>query len=113
MFARILACAFIGLMTVGTFAAAPAPDGFVLIKGGTFNMGSPANEDWRVNDETLHKVKVSDFYLGKYEVTQKLYREVMGENPSSFRGDDLPVENITWLEAAREKRREDEIMYIP
>ena len=46
MFARILACAFIGLMTVGTFAAAPAPDGFVLIKGGTFNMGSPANEDY-------------------------------------------------------------------
>jgi hypothetical protein len=45
MFARILACAFIGLMTVGTFAA-PAPDGFVLIKGGTFNMGSPANEDY-------------------------------------------------------------------
>ena len=55
MFARILACAFIGLMTVGTFAAAPAPDGFVLIKGGTFDMGSPANEDWRVNDETLHR----------------------------------------------------------
>ena len=40
MFARILACAFVGLMTVGTFAA-PVPDGFVLIKGGTFNMGSP------------------------------------------------------------------------
>ena len=64
-------------------------------------MGSPANEDWRVNDETLHKVKVSDFYLGKYEVTQKLYREVTGENPSSFKGDDLPVENITWLDAVR------------
>ena len=111
-FAKLLSCAILWFSAV-SLAAAPAPDGFVLIKGGTFNMGSPANEDWRVNDETLHKVKVSDFYLGKYEVTQKLYREVTGENSSSFKGDDLPVENITWLEAAREKRREDEIMYIP
>ena len=109
---RLLTSAIL-LFSAVSLAAAPAPDGFVLIKGGTFNMGSPANEDWRVNDETLHKVKVSDFYLGKYEVTQKLYREVMSENPSSFKGDDLPVENITWLEAAREKRREEEIMYIP
>ena len=99
-FAKLLSCAILWFSAV-SLAAAPAPDGFVLIKGGTFNMGSPANEDWRVNDETLHKVKVSDFYLGKYEVTQKLYREVMGENPSSFKGDDLPVENITWLEAVR------------
>lgn len=99
-FAKLLSCAIL-LFSAVSLAAAPAPDGFVLIKGGTFNMGSPANEDWRVNDETLHKVKVSDFYLGKYEVTQKLYREVTGENPSSFKGDDLPVENITWLEAAR------------
>ena len=100
MFAKLLSCAILWFSAV-SLAVAPAPDGFVLIKGGTFNMGSPANEDWRVNDETLHKVKVSDFYLGKYEVTQKLYREVTGENPSSFKGDDLPVENITWLEAAR------------
>lgn len=99
-FAKLLSCAILWFSAV-SLAAAPAPEGFVLIKGGTFNMGSPANEDWRVNDETLHKVKVSDFYLGKYEVTQKLYREVMGENPSSFKGDDLPVENITWLDAAR------------
>ena len=44
---------------------------------------------------------VSDFQIAKFEVTQKLYREVMGENPSSFKGDNLPVENVTWLDAVR------------
>ena len=83
------------------FAVSVFASDFVLVKGGTFNMGSPANEDWRVNDETLHKVTVSDFRIAKFEVTQKLYREAMGENPSSFKGDNLPVENVTWLDAVR------------
>ena len=83
------------------FAASVFASDFVLVKGGTFNMGSPANEDWRGADETLHKVTVSDFQIAKFEVTQKLYREVMGENPSSFKGDNLPVENVTWLDAVR------------
>ena len=75
------------------------PKDFVLIKGGSFMMGSPENEDWRSNDEAQHKVTVASFYMAKYEVTQKLWREVTGKNPSSFTGDDLPVENVTWLEA--------------
>ena len=83
------------------FAVSVIASDFVLVKGGTFNMGSPANEDWRGVDETLHKVTVSDFQIAKLEVTQKLYREVMGENPSSFKGDNLPVENVTWLDAVR------------
>lgn len=72
---------------------------FVLVKGGAFMMGSPESEDWRGKDEKPHKVEVSSFYMAKYEVTQKLYREVTGKDPSKFKGDDLPVENITWLEA--------------
>jgi len=88
-------------MLVLFFVVSAFANDFVLVKGGTFNMGSPANEDWRSNDETLHKVTVSDFRIAKFEVTQKLYREVMGENPSSFKGDNLPVENVTWLDAAR------------
>lgn len=48
-------------------------DGFVLINGGTFNMGSPESEDWRVNDETIHEVTVSSFYMSAYELTQKEY----------------------------------------
>ena len=74
-------------------------DNFVLIKGGTFEMGSPDTEAWRSNDETQHTVTVSGFYMSIYELTQAEYREITGENPSSFSGDDLPVENISWLDA--------------
>ncbi|MDE7398433.1 MAG: SUMF1/EgtB/PvdO family nonheme iron enzyme [Oscillospiraceae bacterium] len=77
------------------------PEGFVLINGGTFEMGSPATEAWRSDDETQHTVTVSDFYIGVYEITQAEYSEVTGQNPSNFSGDDLPVENVSWLEAVR------------
>lgn len=82
-------------------AAIEAPENFVLIKGGTFQMGSPDTEAWRSDDETQHTVTVSDFYMSVYELTQAEYREIMGENPSSFSGDELPVENISWLDAIR------------
>lgn len=77
------------------------PENFVLIKGGSFQMGSPDTEAWRSDDETQHAITVSDFYMSVYELTQKEYREITGENPSSFSGDDLPVENISWLDAIR------------
>ena len=76
-------------------------DGLILIKGGTFEMGSPESEAQRGEDETQHTVTVSDFYIGKYEVTQKEYQEIMGENPSNFKEDNLPVESITWYDAIR------------
>lgn len=79
-------------MTEGT-------DGLILIKGGTFNMGSPESEAQRGEDELQHTVTVNDFYIGKYEVTQKEYEEIMGENPSNFKGDNLPVETVTWYDA--------------
>ncbi len=75
------------------------PEDFVLIKGGSFQMGSPDTEDWRSEDETVHPVTVSDFYMGAYEVSQKEYQEMIKNNPSNFKGDDLPVENLTWYEA--------------
>ena len=75
------------------------PDNFVLIKGGTFQMGSPDSEAWRSADETQHSVTVSDFYMSKYELTQKEYEEITGSNPSNFSGEDLPLENISWLDA--------------
>ncbi len=78
---------------------AGAGDGFVLISGGTFEMGSPDDEAWRSDDENLHTVTVSDFYISPYELTQEEYQEICGENPSSFTGDNLPVENISWLDA--------------
>lgn len=75
------------------------PESFVLIKGGTFQMGSPESEAWRSADETQHRVTVSDFYMSKFELTQKEYEEITGSNPSNFSGENLPVENISWLDA--------------
>lgn len=75
------------------------PENFVLIKGGSFQMGSPDSEAWRSADETQHSVTVSDFYMSKYELSQKEYEEITGNNPSNFKGDNLPVENISWLDA--------------
>ncbi len=56
-------------------------------------------EAWRSADETQHAVTVSDFYMSAYEVTQQEYEAVMGENPSNFSGENLPVESISWLDA--------------
>ena len=75
------------------------PENFVFIKGGSFQMGSPESEAWRSVDETQHTVTVSDFYMSKYELTQKEYEEITGKNPSNFSGENLPVENISWLDA--------------
>ncbi|MDE6589239.1 MAG: formylglycine-generating enzyme family protein, partial [Oscillospiraceae bacterium] len=82
----------------GQTAAAPS-ENFVRIPGGTFQMGSPESEAWRVEDETAHTVTLSDYYISEFEVTQAEYQTVMGANPSSFIGDDLPVEGISWMDA--------------
>ncbi|MFQ9716551.1 MAG: flavodoxin [Blautia sp.] len=76
-----------------------APEGLVLIEGGSFQMGSPDSEPWRSEDETQHSVTVSNFYISPYELTQGEYQAVMDENPSSFSGENLPVDNISWLDA--------------
>jgi len=76
-----------------------APDGFVRIQGGTFTMGSPAYETGRDQDEDQHQVTISGFYMGRYEVMQKEYQRIMGTNPSNFKGDYLPVENVSWYDA--------------
>ena len=77
----------------------PSPVNFVRINGGTFSMGSPANEPGRDSDQTQRQVTVSSFYMSRYEVTQKEYQEVMGTNPSNFKGDNLPVECVSWYDA--------------
>ena len=80
-------------------AGGAAPANFVRIQGGTFTMGSPSNEPQRNSDEVQHQVTVNSFYMSKHEVTQKEYQEVMGTNPSKFKGDNLPVENVSWYDA--------------
>jgi formylglycine-generating enzyme required for sulfatase activity len=77
----------------------PMPANMARIAGGTFTMGSPASEAGRDSDETQHSVTISKpFYIGKYEVTQKEWVEVMGSNPSGFKGDNLPVERVSWYD---------------
>ena len=69
-------------------------DGFILIEGGSFSMGSPETENWRIEDETQHEVTVSSFYVDPFETLQEEYERLTGENPSTFRGDRLPVETF-------------------
>jgi formylglycine-generating enzyme required for sulfatase activity len=71
----------------------------VLVKGGTFTMGCTAEQgsdcfDW---EKPAHKVTLSDFYIGKYEVTQAQWIAVMGSNPSRFSDcENCPVEWVSW-----------------
>lgn len=78
-----------------------ASDNLILIEAGTFDMGSPESEYQRGKDETSHKVTVDSFYISATEVTQKDYENIMGENPSNFKGQNLPVENVTWYDALK------------
>ena len=70
----------------------------ILVKGGTFRMGDVWG-DGHSRELPVHDITLSSFYIGKYEVTQKLYREIMGNNPSYFIGDSLPVEHVSWYDA--------------
>ncbi|MCL2801858.1 MAG: formylglycine-generating enzyme family protein [Treponema sp.] len=71
----------------------------VRINGGTFTMGSPANEAGRDIDEIQRQVTVSSFQMSRYPITQREYQDIMGTNSSHFKGDNLPVENVTWFDA--------------
>ena len=62
-------------------------DGFVLLPGGTFTMGSPETENWRIGDEAQRTVTVAAFWIDPYETTQARWEAVMGDNPSTFTGD--------------------------
>ena len=71
-----------------------------LCSAGTFTMGSPEDELGRKDGETQHQVTLSKpFWMGKYEVTQAQYEALTGENPSLFKGDNLPVDQVSWYDA--------------
>ncbi len=72
------------------------------IPKGTFMMGSPTAEAGRHDDEGRHRVTISrEFWLGETEVTQAQWEAVMGGTPSHFKGDNLPVEQVSWDDAKR------------
>lgn len=64
------------------------------VEGGTFQMGT--DDPYNSDDCPAHSVTLSTFYMGETEVTQALWKAVMGNNPSSFKGDNLPVERVSW-----------------
>lgn len=70
----------------------------VAVEGGTFTMGATLEQgsDADEDESPTHSVTLSDFYIGKYEVTQKLWATVMGSNPSGSKGDNLPVDDVSW-----------------
>ena len=77
---------FAAVVAVGAWAQKPW-DNLVLVEGGAFR-----------NTKSNFSLMLSNFYLGKYEVTQKEWNEVMGSNPAKFQGDDLPVETVSWYD---------------
>lgn len=69
----------------------------IKVEGGTFQMGSNDSDAEDV-EKPVHSVTVNSFYMGETEVTQVLWEAVMGSNPSCFKGDNLPVENVSWYD---------------
>ncbi len=76
----------------------------IAVEGGTFKMGAQSSDSGgdNYNSEALdrespvHDVTLSSYYIGETEVTQKLWKAVMGSNPSDFKGSKKPVENVSW-----------------
>jgi len=76
-------------------AGSDSPEEMVYVVGGTFTMGS---NDGGGYEKPVHKVTLSSFMIGKYEVTQELWESVIGSNPSNFKGSKKPVETVSWYE---------------
>ena len=75
------------------------PMAMVWCPAGTFTMGSPSWEAGRSGNETQHPVRLTEgFWMAKHEVTQKQWESVMGNNPSRWKREDLPVEQVSWDE---------------
>lgn len=70
----------------------------VHVEGGSFTMGATYQQlnDSQTDEKPAHLVTLKGFFIGKTEVTQALWRAVMGNNPSYFKGDNLPVEHVSW-----------------
>jgi formylglycine-generating enzyme required for sulfatase activity len=67
----------------------------IVVEGGTFRMGSNEYSD----EQPIHNVTLTTFLIGKYPITQAQWQKVMGSNPSDFKGDNLPVESVSWEDA--------------
>ncbi len=87
---KLLLILFVLLAIFTGGCAKKIPEDFLLVKGGAF-----VNTKSNLYGKGL---TISDFYISKYEVTQKEWAEIMDNNPSEFIGDDLPVEMVSWYD---------------
>ena len=81
-----------------TYTANGVSFDMMMVKAGTFTMGAKSEmKDLEPDEKPTHQVTLTnDYYIGKTEVTQALWMAVMGNNPSYFIGDNLPVESVSW-----------------
>ena len=87
---------------------------FRLVPAGTFLQGSPEDEPHRWEGEALHvSVIQRPFYMGKHEVTQRQWRAVMATDPSHFKGDLRPVEEVSWYDGQRFVNTLSELEGVP
>ncbi|RII32902.1 formylglycine-generating enzyme family protein [Clostridium chromiireducens] len=87
---KLLIFLSMAIMIIFSACSQVKSDNLILVKGGTF-----------VNTKSNYyekNIEISNFYIGKYEVTQKEWSDVMGNNPSQFKGGNLPVEMVSWYE---------------
>ena len=83
----------------------------VYVEGGAFTMGATAEQGSDADDDEkpAHQVTLKGFYIGKYEVTQAEWKAVMGENPSKYKGDNLPVDKVSWNDCQEFIRKLNEL----
>ena len=90
------------LASGGNTISIPVKNGITIdmvkVEAGTFMMGATSEMKKPYSSEKpVHQVTLTnDYYMGKYEVTQALWKAVMDSNPSYFKGDNLPVEKVSW-----------------
>lgn len=104
---KVAAALFDGVVAAGSFSSTGGGGNvesfsvngvtfeMVRVDGGSYQMGSYTGES---DEQPVHTETVGTFYIGKTEVTQRLWAAVMGNNPSNFRGENLPVEMVSWYD---------------
>lgn len=87
------------------FTVNDIPFEMVYVEGGNFKMGALDTISAEADEFPIHTAHVPNFMIGKYPVTQKQWMSIMDNNPSYYKGDDLPVEGVSWFDAQEFTRK--------